>query len=121
MKISEMSTAKAADVLVKIVEPVTKILMDQEAVSMLQVVVDTAKDTGAEGIIGAFIKIVPYLLEKHRNDTFTIIGALNGKSVEKVAKQNILQTIADVRESIDKDLIDFFKSSAGLKTPGGEE
>lgn len=118
MKISEMTTNQAADALVKVMEPVCNIIKDPDAVPMLQ---GLTSISSMEGLTGALMKVVPYCLEKHRADAWKILSALTGKTVNKIEKQSILVTMADIRDSIDKDLIDFFKSSAGVTAPSGDE
>jgi hypothetical protein len=44
------------------------------------------------------------------------LGALNEKSVEEIAKQNILKTMSQIKDiSKDKELLDFFKSCTGTE------
>lgn len=111
MKISQMSTDQAADVLVRIAEPVSHI-MDDERISELLKEVSASKNVPYIKLFASLIpKIVPLALESHRNDLYEVVGALDGKSVSEVEKQNVMKTIKVIKESIDRDLIDFFVSS----------
>ena len=112
MKISQMTTDQATDALCKITPPLTRMVADKEAVPMLQQVLDASKDdNAAEALTAVLMKAVPYLLKDHKEDVFEIIGGLNGKTAQQIGKQNILKTIEMIKDSVDKDLIDFFKSS----------
>lgn len=116
MKISQMTTEKAASVLVKITEPVSNILADRETVQIIDGFGAEGEEITTERVIALLFKLVPHCLDKHKNDTFSIIAALADKTEDDVRKQNVLVTFADIRESIDKDLVDFFKSFTGSET-----
>ena len=61
--------------------------------------------------VGKLSKILPILLKKRREELFGVLGALNEKSAEAIAKQNIIVTMKQIRDiSKDKELLDFFKS-----------
>ena len=50
---------------------------------------------------------------------FGILGALNEKSVEEIAKQNFIKTMKQIKDiAKDKELLDFFKSCTSME--GGE-
>lgn len=119
MKISQMSTEKAAGVLVRIMEPVTHIIADQEAMQIVSSMAGVANSI--EGVMAILMKLVPYCLEKHKSDTFAIVAALTDKTEKAVAKQNFLVTVKDIRDSVDTDLVDFFKSFAGAETASETE
>ena len=57
-------------------------------------------------LIGAYI---PALLQRHRADTMEILSALTGKSVAEIAAQPGMQTIREAKESLDEDLMSFFR------------
>ena len=110
MKISKMSTEQAADVLVRIAEPVSNIMDDSRVTDVLKEI-STMKNIPYIKIFAILVpKIVPLALETHRDDLFEVVGALDSKTVSEVKNQNILKTIKVLQESIDKDLIDFFGS-----------
>jgi mannitol/fructose-specific phosphotransferase system IIA component (Ntr-type) len=120
MKLSELSTDRATDVLCEIAPYVISILEDEELLNELKTAVDFEKaETMAEkmAIIGnKFTKIVPIILKGKKQDLFGIIGALNEKTPEEIAKQNIVKTMKQIREiTKDKDLLDFFKSCTGTE------
>ena len=65
----------------------------------------------AFGMIGGIGKLAPILFRTHREDVYAILGAVNEMPVEKVAAQNILETMAQFKEVFeDKEFLDFFKS-----------
>ena len=120
MKLSQMTTDKATDVLCEIAPYFMNIVTDEELVSELKSAIDFKEtNTMAEKIaltVGKISKILPILLKKRKTDLFGILGALNEKSVEEIAKQNILKTMSQIKDiSKDKELLDFFKSCTGTE------
>lgn len=116
MKISELTTERAADVLCEVSIYALNILSDKELLASLRMQLEgTDGDrTKAEMIAIASEKIaelVPLLLKKHKDDVFGIIAAVNGLTLEQVRQQKIIKTMTAIKEMAqDKDLIDFFKS-----------
>lgn len=116
MKISELTTERAADVLCEVSIYALNILSDKELIASLRMQLEgTDGDrTKAELIAIASEKIaelIPLLLKKHKDDVFGIVAAVNGLTLEQVRKQKIIATANAVREMAqDKDLIDFFRS-----------
>ena len=110
MKISEMSTDQAADVLVKIAEPVQNIMHDEEFTKLLERLAN-GDDNALKFIGDNIVPLVNVAIKTHRKDAYTIIGALAGKTPNEIGKQSIGLTIKDIKESLDGDLISFFGSS----------
>ena len=120
MKISEISTEKAMDVLCELTPYVTSIVTDEELIAELKSAIDFGKaNTMAEKMAltaGKITKIIPILLRNKKNDVFGIVGVLNNKTIEEVAKQNIIVTMKQIRDiAKDKELLDFFKSCTGTE------
>ena len=123
MRLSELSTERATDVLCELTPYIANIVSDEELLEELKKAVDR-KDivnkaqwlaVGAEKIT----KILPILLKKRKEDVFGILAVMNEKSIEQIAKQNILVTLKQAKTAFkDKDLIDFFKSC--MDTEEGE-
>ena len=123
MRLSELSTERATDVLCELTPYVANIVSDEELLEELKKAVDR-KDivnkaqwlaVGAEKIT----KILPILLKKRKEDVFGILAVMNEKSIEQIAKQNILVTLKQAKTAFkDKELIDFFKSC--MDTEEGE-
>ena len=114
MKLSELSTDRAADVLCELAPYVMSITGDKGLIDTLQEKLGGEKKSVAEIYTFATKKlaaIVPIVLKEHRNDVFAILSILNETSVDEIAKQNILVTISQIRDIFnDKELMDFFKS-----------
>nr|DAU64233.1 MAG TPA: hypothetical protein [Caudoviricetes sp.] len=116
MKISELTTERAADVLCEVSIYALNILSDKELIASLRMQLEgTDGDrTKAEMIAIASEKVaelIPLLLKKHKDDVFGIVAAVNGLTLEQVRNQKIIKTMNAIKEMAqDKDLIDFFKS-----------
>ncbi|MBQ5597661.1 MAG: hypothetical protein IIU66_04165 [Clostridia bacterium] len=120
MKLSQMTTDKATDVLCEIAPYAINIMTDEDLMSELQSAINFDEaNTMAEKIavsVGKISKILPILLKKRKNDIFGILGALNDKSIEEIGKQNIIKTMSQIKDiSKDKELLDFFKSCTGTE------
>ena len=120
MKISELSTDKALDVICEITPFVDEIATDEELISTLKEKVKLPEGaTRADMLrIGAekVNKIVPILLKKKRKAVYGILAALNETSIEKISKQSMISTAKQIKEAVgDKELIDFFKSCVGAE------
>lgn len=116
MKISELTTERAADVLCEVSIYALNILSDKELLASLRMQLKgTDGDrTKAEMIAIASEKVaelIPLILKKHKDDVFGIVAAVNGLTLEQVRQQKIIKTMTAIKEMAqDKDLIDFFKS-----------
>ena len=120
MKLSQMTTDKATDVLCEIAPYAINIMTDEDLMSELQSAINFDEaNTMAEKIavsVGKISKILPILLKKRKNDIFGILGALNDKSIDEIAKQNVIKTMSQIKDiSKDKELLDFFKSCTGTE------
>ena len=118
MKLSEMTTDRAMDVLCEITPCIANITADEELLEELRSAIDpkTVKTKAELMVKGVekITKLVPIVLKKRKTDVFGILAALNEKTSEEIGKQNIIATMAQVREVVkDKDLMDFFKSCVG--------
>lgn len=111
MKLSEMSTEKAADALMLLAPEIQPLLLDAQLMSELRKGTkdkDKAVETGAMKLA----TLVPVILGKYRPNVFRILAALNDKTPEEIAAQNVLVTIRQLKEMIrDKELLDFFTPS----------
>jgi hypothetical protein len=120
MKLSQLSTDRAMDVLCEIATPVTNIMTDEELIKELQSAVDFGKaNTMAEKIAlitGKFSKILPLILKKRKADLFSILASLNEKTIEEIGSQNVIKTMSQIKDiAKDKELLDFFKSCTGTE------
>lgn len=113
MKLSEMTTGAACDCLLEIAVPVANIAEDESLVEVIRgFKADAENLTYIEIAAMVARKIIPLALKNHREDMFVILSALTGKTAAQIESQPITQTIMDARGIVDRDLIDFFTSSA---------
>ncbi len=120
MKISQLSTDRAMDLLCEIATPVTNIMTDEELIKELKSAVDFEKaNTMAEKIAlitGKFTNILPLILKKRKADLFSILASLNEKTIEEIGSQNVIKTMSQIKDiAKDKELLDFFKSCTGTE------
>lgn len=117
MRLSELSTDRALDVLCDLTPYVSGIASDEAVIETVGKVMDGGEDLNRYGQILLFTErigqIIPLLLKTHRADVYGILSVMNEKEVSEIAGQNVLETIRQAREVFqDKELLSFFKSSA---------
>lgn len=118
MKLSQMTTNQATDVLCEMTPFIANIASDDELLNELREAIDpkqvsTRAELMAKGV-EKVTKLAPIVLKKRKHDVYNILGVLNNKTAEEVGNQNILATMTQVREIVrDKELLDFFKSCVG--------
>lgn len=116
MKLSQLTTDEALDVLCEITPAVASIVGDEELMNVIGKAVKRDGMTRAGMmLLGAekLSKIVPVVMKEHRSDVFAIVAAVNKVSAEEIASQNVIKTSVQIRELCkDKELIDFFRSCA---------
>lgn len=114
MKLSEMTTDQLADALIDLSVPVGRICQDERVLEQLRKYADPQqrKEPVLKMIGGAVSALCPALLKDHRNDLYRMLSVLTGKTDGEIASQRGAQTIADIRNCWDKELADFFSSSA---------
>jgi hypothetical protein len=111
MKLSEMNTVQLAAALCKMAKPVGDLMQDAELLRAIAQAGDGQETVG--GKMGALASAaIPVLLEKHFDAVVLILSALTGKSEEQIRTQKGMETIRDVTEVMDMELLDFFASSA---------
>lgn len=117
MKLSDLSTDKALDVLCELTPYVSNIASDNAVVEVVGKVVDIDKDINLYGkgllLVERMGEIVPVLLKTHRADVYGILSVMNEQTAAEIASQPVRGTIRQVREMFqDSELLSFFKSSA---------
>lgn len=110
MKISQMTTDQAADVLVRIVDPVSNIVNDADFINVIENLAEADSSVPVKFFANNLAPIVSVALKSHKADVFEIVAALSKKTTEEVAKQKITETIKDIADSWDGELVDFFGS-----------
>lgn len=108
MKLAEMNTEQMAKALCEMAPAVGRIMDDEDVKTALD---DGKKENAAlSQLVG---KIIPALLDRHFDDVLTVLSVLTGKSKAVIRKQKGGDTIKDVMNCLDTDVIDFFMPSAG--------
>lgn len=116
MKLSEMNTQEMAACLCKIAEPIEMLGKSEKVNELLASYVEKAKE-GQKGTLfaqatQAIGSLIPVLLcEESLPYTVRILSALTGKSTDEIMAQRGVQTVKDIRDCLDEDLIRFFTSS----------
>ena len=127
MKISDLSTDRALDVLCEILPNVNSICIDEELVEAVKKKISKKFSELSRAeilLIGAekLTEIGLIALKKHRHDVLSILAAINGVEPEQVERQNIIKTMAMLRElAKDQELIAFFRSCAERDGSGSQE
>lgn len=121
MKLSDLDTSRAADVLCEAGAYALNILTDEELAKELKSKIDSSGELSRLELytfgVQKISALLPIILKKHRDDVFGILAAVNGCAAKDIAHQNIMVTMQQVKElASDKDMIDFFKSCAPVET-----
>lgn len=111
MKISEMTVDQATETMIRIAEPIANICDDEETTALLDEIAEMKEVPVVKLVSKILPKFVAYGLEKHKNDLYEIIGALQMMPTEKVGCMNFAEMIRAMRDSIDNVLTDFFTRS----------
>lgn len=116
MKLSQLSTDEALDVLAEITPYITDIMSDETLLAELKNTIGGKELSTAEVVaFGAnkISKIINILLKQNKKAVYGIIAALNKKSPDEIANQNFIATGKQIREIVkDRELWDFFTSFA---------
>lgn len=114
MRLSEMTTDQLADALVELSAPVGRICQDDKVIELLRryTAPEQRKAPMLKAIGDVAAALCPALLKDHRHDLYLVLSVMTGKSVQEIASQRGVQTIADVRNCWDRELTDFFSLSA---------
>lgn len=114
MKLSQLTTDQAADLLCQLTPYIANITGDKELLDELAKKFDSKGKSVTELYMFAaqkYATLAPILLKTHKADVFGILSVLNETTPEAVGKQNVLATMAQIRDVFkDKELLDFFKS-----------
>jgi len=110
MKISQMTTDQAADALIRIAEPAANIMHDQDTIAVLEKLATGKDGDGLSFVADNLVPVATILLKTHREDMYEVLAALSAKKVEAIGKQKITETIKDIKECWDGELVDFFAS-----------
>ena len=101
MKISDFKNEEALDLLVDIIDPVSKMMTDQAFIAKLK---------GANKM-----EAVKIILKDHKSEIIEILAKLNGQKVEEYQGTIITMTVQILEILNDKDLVDFFISQGMIE------
>lgn len=116
MKLSEMSTRKAAQCLVDLAAPIGTLVKNPAVKEYMKKAAN--KEANLETMMNAFAELVPIFLRDHFDEMASIVAVLTGKTPDQVGDQSIGETLMDLKNSIDGDLIRFFTKSPGTVQAG---
>lgn len=111
MKLSLMNNEQATDFLIRTSQPIANIMNDDAVNDLFNQVKDAKGQTIAKLVANLLPKAVAVALKSHKKDVFEIVGAFSEKSVKEVGEMNFLTTLNILKESVDKDFLDFFNLS----------
>lgn len=109
MKLGDMNTVQMGKAICQIAPAIAHIVEDEEFAQLMI----PAKEGERRTLAGMLAVMAPAMLDRHLDDTLAILSVLTEKSIPTLRKQKGMQTIRDIMECLDRDLIDFFTSSAG--------
>ncbi len=116
-KISQLTTDEALDVFCELTPYINDIVSDEELVEEIKRKIDKNGDGELSRIemlrfgVDKINKIIPIVLKKKREALLGIIAVMTDSELEDIKKQNIIITLAQVRDlAKDKDLMDFVRS-----------
>lgn len=116
MKLGQMETEKAMDVIAQITDPVCNIMEDKKVVAKIREMGEKAAKSGdvtmLEKAAAVVRALVPVAMKDHKEDLFFILHVMTEKDVEEIRKQSFKATLKDAGDILDQDLLDFFGSHA---------
>ena len=113
MKLSEMSTDTAREVLCNLAVPLSA-LADNPAVDEFYAKYRAEEITPATAI-KLICRLMPVLLRDNAAETYAVLSALTEKPVKAIQKQPIADTIRDAKSVFDREFFDFFRSLKGTE------
>lgn len=115
MRLSEMNTKQLASALCQLTAPMSKIAKDTALNDVFNGIAQKMRDgdrmTNFEKV-GELLTVVPVLLETHYADMIRIIAVMTGRTDAEVEALNGFTMIDELKNCIDKQFLDFFRSSA---------
>lgn len=116
MKLSEMSTRQAAQCMVNLAAPIGTLVKNPAVKEYMHKAAN--KEATIETLMDAFAELVPIFLRDHFDELAYIVSALTGKTPDEVGDQTVLETLTDVKSSIDGEFLRFFTKSPGMDQAG---
>lgn len=115
MKLSEMTTDRAADALVRIADPAAEIVNDENVWKVIEKMGKMKNPNLRQQIAFIVREVAPVLLRDHRDALYTVLSIMTGKTVVEIGAQPIKTTISDINASVDGELLSFFTPSEEQK------
>lgn len=118
MKLSEIKSDEAMDILCDITPYISNIIEDKKLIKILKNRVQVTEENEQEVKKQAFelgikniTKLVPIMFKDHRNDVQMILSIIDGVDIQVIKEESIIKNMARINEMLqDKELIDFFSS-----------
>ena len=117
MKLSEMNTRDIAKTLCALTQPVSRIAKDESLNGVFGELARKMRDNPEMTVLekaGELMGVVPVLLADHYEDTIHVISIMTGKTAKEIEEMNGMAMIDEMRKCIDKQFLDFFRSSAAM-------
>ena len=116
MKISQMTNDQACDAIIRLTQPIANITDDERMEPLLKELSEGESGMNGLKLISSMLpKIVPMLLKDHKKDLYEIISVLSGKDKKEIGTMKLTETITVLKDSIDDELIGFFRSSVPVE------
>ena len=107
-----MNTVQFEDALCDIIAPITNIMGDEKVKDTIAKTREKYKGQTAGNIpASALLPLVAPLLKTHRDDVHTILSVLTGKTKKEIAEQPYMDTLKDIGDNLDGEIIGFFASA----------
>lgn len=114
MKLSDLTTDRALDILCEITPFVSSITGDKELMDTLKAKMEGEGHSVAEMYTYLANKLsssILLILKDHRDDVFGLLAVLQETTPEAIASQNIVVTLSQIRDVVrDKEFVRFFGS-----------
>ena len=121
MKISEMTNDQATQAIIRLAEPISNIMDDPNAETFFTELSEQKDKKLMNAISNILPKAVAFCMKDHKKDLYEIVGALMMVPTTKVGSMNFVQTIKEIKGSIDEDFLDFFRSAGDATAMPGNE
>lgn len=122
MKLSQLSTDRALDVLCEITPYIVNITSDEKVIQPfvgLKDFKDMTKIALFIATIERYSVMLPVVLKTHREDVYGILSVVNEKTPEEIGAQSLIETMSQFKEVFqDEEFLTFFKSFMPQKKTG---
>lgn len=116
MKLSQIPTSRLADTLCQLTPPMCRIACDPKTLTALD---DLSGRLSAmpplQAAAAVMEHMVPLLLSDHREDFFAVLSILTEKPVDTLLEQSGADTLRDIRQVWDRELMVFFGSAGSAE------